>query len=186
MTVKNSPKNTIEVTDENTMENSIIILLILVACLSRLIPHLPNFTAVGAMALFAGAKIGSKRLALFVPLAAMLLSDLFLGFHSTMIFVYGAIALAALIGHWGWKRWQWKGLVGLSLFSSLLFFVITNFGVWLTGGYEQSWQGLSTCFTLAIPFFSHQVVGDLLFTGVIFGFYAVIQALSRRFMAPTI
>jgi|SRR6185312_417714 len=178
MTVKNSPQ-------KSTMENSTIIFLIGLACFSRLIPHWPNFTAIGGMALFAGAQISSKRVAILIPLAAMLLSDFVLGFHSTMVFVYGAIALVALLGHWGWQRWQWKGLAGMSLLSSLLFFVITNFGVWLTGGYEHSWQGLMTCFAMAIPFFQAQVSGDLLFTGVIFGAFAAIQIFSRRFIAPT-
>jgi hypothetical protein len=158
MTVKNSA--------EGTLKNSTIIALILVACFSRLIPHPPNFTAIGAMALFAGAHLGSKRVALLVPLAAMFFSDLVLGLHPTMVFVYVSVALITLLGRWSWQRWQGRSLIGMSLVSSLLFFVITNFGVWLTGGYEHSLQGLVTCFALAIPFFSYQVLGDLLFTSM--------------------
>jgi hypothetical protein len=170
---------------KNSARNSTIVMMILAACFSRLIPHAPNFTAIGAMALFAGAQLDSKRVAIFVPLMALFLSDLLLGFHNTMLYVYGAVALIALIGKWGWGRWQWKGLAGLSLASSLLFFVITNLGVWITGGYEHSLQGLFTCYAMAIPFFETQIMGDLFFSGLIFGIFAVLQTVGRKILSST-
>lgn len=172
-------------TVKNSARHSSIALMILVACFSRLIPHAPNFTAIGAMAIFAGAQLDSKRVAVFVPLMALFLSDLLIGFHSTMIFVYASVAIIALIGKWGWNRWQWKGLAGLSLVSSLLFFLITNLGVWLTGGYEHSLQGLMTCYAMAIPFFETQIMGDLCFTGLIFGTFAAMQAIGRKILSST-
>jgi hypothetical protein len=171
-------------TVKNSARHSTIVMMILAAAFSRLIPHAPNFTAIGAMALFAGAQLDSKRVAVFVPLMALFLSDLVIGFHDTMLFVYGAVALVALVGRFGWAQWRWKGLAGLSLFSSLLFFGITNFGVWMSGMYASTWQGLVTCYAMAIPFLQTQILGDLFFAGVIFGLFAALQALGRRFQSP--
>jgi hypothetical protein len=172
-------------TVKNSARNSTIVMMILAACLSRLIPHAPNFTAIGAMALFAGAQLDSKRVAVLVPLMALFLSDLLIGFHNTMFFVYGAVALVTLLGRFGWARWQWKGLVGLSLLSSLLFFAITNFGVWASGGYEHSFSGLVSCYALAIPFFETQIWGDLFFTGLIFGAFAALVTAGRKISSTT-
>ncbi len=143
--------------------------LILVAAFSRLIPHPVNFTAVSAMALFGGAYL-SKKQSLIVPIAALLLSDLALGFHSTMIFVYLAFSLIVVLG-WGLKDQKSVFKLGtFSLVSSSLFFLISNFGVWLMEGfYAPTWQGLVTCFVAAIPFFQNQLAGDLMFTAVMFG-----------------
>src|SRR3989344_1820958 len=103
--------------------------LILVAAFSRLIPHPWNFTAIGAIALFGGSFVPSKKLSLVLPLASLILSDLVLGFHSTMVFVYAAFSLNVLLG-WGLRDNQTPVKVtSYALLSSSLFFLITNFGV---------------------------------------------------------
>lgn len=160
--------------------------LILVAAFSRLIPHPANFTAVAAMALFGGTYL-SKKQSLMVPMAALLLSDLALGFHNTMIFVYVAFALIVILG-WGLKDQKSVFKVGtFTLVSSSLFFVISNFGVWLMEGfYAPTWQGLVTCFVAAIPFFQNQLAGDLMFTAVMFGGFELAKRMLPQLSISTV
>jgi hypothetical protein len=150
--------------------------LIVVAAFSRLIPHPWNFTAIGAIALFGGSFVPSKKLSLVIPLAALILSDLVLGFHSTMVFVYAAFTLTVLIG-WGLRENRTAVKVtSYALLSSSLFFLITNFGVWAMGGmYPMTASGLVSSYVAAIPFFDNQIYGDLFFSGVLFGGYAYMR-----------
>ena len=138
----------------------IIIAFMLIAVLFRLVPHLPNFTPVTSIALFGGLYFSNKTLAYVAPLFIMLLSDLFLGFHSISIVVYAAFLFVSFIGT------QSKNpSVFAILLSSISFFVITNFGVWLIS-YPKSWVGLVECYTLAIPFFRNSLLGDFFYSGV--------------------
>ena len=158
-----------------TAKNLISVSLIMAAAFSRLIPHSPNFTSVGAMALFAGSLFGMSFSALLVPVVAMLLTDFILGFHSTQIFVYGSLVLSVLMGATLLKD-QAKGrkLLVVTLLSSILFFIVTNLGVWLVGGfYSGDIKGLVECYIMALPFFTNQVAGDLLFSGLLFYGYSV-------------
>lgn len=161
-----------------------IVLMVLAAAFSRLIPHPWNFTAIGAMALFGGAYVPSKRLSVIVPLVALFLSDLVLGFHSTMLFVYVPFIVMAL---YGWTLRENKGVVRLAtaaLVSSSMFFLVSNFGVWMTGGmYAMTWQGLVNCYVAAIPFFNNQIMGDLFFTGVLFGAAEVLKKTAPQVFA---
>lgn len=154
--------------------------MILAAAFSRLIPHVPNVTAVTAMALLGGAYLSNRSLAVIVPVAALFLSDLVLGFHDTVPFVYGSLALISLLSAWGvGKNWTGSRLALVSLLSSLLFFTITNFGVWMVGGlYEKSAQGLATCYVMALPFLGTQMIGDLFYTALLFGAVEGIRRLS--------
>ncbi len=155
-----------------------IICAILLAALSRLIPHPANFSPVIAMALFAGASLADRRLALIVPLAAMLLSDLLLGLHGTMVFVYGGIVLVVLGGRWlGERRGAWL-LTGAAVGGSLVFFIVSNAGVWLSGGlYPLSGAGLLACFIAALPFLHTTLLSTLLYGGL---FVLVEQRVVRR------
>jgi hypothetical protein len=147
--------------------------LILAAALSRLLPHPANVTPIAAMAL-AGGVYFNKRIALIVPLAALVLSDLFIGFHNTALFVYGSFILIGFIGLWLQSHKKMLPIAGAALVSSILFFVVTNFGVWITGGgwfYPKTWQGLIECYTLALPFFRNTIVGDMVYTAVLFGLF---------------
>jgi hypothetical protein len=146
------------------------VLLIVFAALSRFVPHPDNFTPIAAMALFGGVYFG-RRYALIIPLAAMVVSDYFIGFHNTIPYVYGSFILAGLIGIWLQKHKSVGWIVGGTLTSSVLFFVVTNFGVWVTGGYPQSFGGLVECYVAAIPFFRNTVLGDLVYVAVLFGLY---------------
>ncbi len=146
------------------------VLLIAFAALSRFVPHPENFTPIAAMALFGGVYF-DKRYAFVVPLVAMVVSDYFIGFHNIVPYVYGSFVLAGLIGIWLKNHKSVGWIVGASLTSSVLFFVVTNFGVWVTGGYPQNFGGLVECYIAAIPFFRNTVLGDLLYVGVLFGLY---------------
>lgn len=158
--------------------------IVLSAAAMRLIPHPPNFTPMAAMALFGGAYFSSKKGAFAVPLSAMVLSDLILGFvtydygwfHATMPFIYGSFALTVCLGFWVRHR-RTPLRIGLAaLISAVLFFVISNFGVWLTGGlYPRTLEGLVTCYIAAIPFFRNTLGGNVAYTITLFGGYALLQ-----------
>lgn len=144
--------------------------MIAFAAMTRLMPHPPNFTAVTALALFAGAQIADRRLALVVPLAAMFLTDLMLGLHSGMLLVYLCVAAMVGAGALLGPRAQALKLAGASLAGSVLFFAVTNFGVWAMDGlYPRTMAGLAECYVAAIPFFQNAVIGDLFFTAALFG-----------------
>ena len=147
--------------------------IILMAALSRLLPHPPNFTPLAAIAL-AGGVYMNKRLALVIPLAALLLSDAVLGFHRTMIFVYASFVLTGFMGIWLKSHKRPLPVFGAALMSSVLFFIVTNFGVWLMQNgvaYPNSLPGLLECYTAAIPFFRNTVLGDVVYTAVLFGVF---------------
>ena len=160
----------------------VLIAMVLAAAASRLIPHPPNLTSVTAVALFGGAYLSDKRLAFLVPLAALLLSDLILGFYSHMEVVYLSFALIVCIGLWLQKRRSAFHIAGAALASSVLFFLLTNFGVWAFESlYPKTMAGLIACYVAAIPFFQNTLQGDLFFTAVLFGGFALLE---RRF--PTL
>ncbi len=149
--------------------------IVLFAAMMRLLPHYPNFTPVAAIALFGGAHFGKRWLAFFIPLAALFISDLFLGFHGMMLPVYLSFALVVLLGTLMKNNIRIPGVIGGALAASSLFFLITNFAVWAGSPfYAQSVQGLISCYIAAIPFFHTSILGDLFYSGVFFGgFYFV-------------
>lgn len=150
--------------------------LIVLAAVARLLPHLPNFTPIIAIALFGGVYFSDKRLAFAVPFAAMLASDIFLGFYSSMIFVYIGFALAVGLGIFIRNRVNILSVGGAALGGAVLFFLITNFGVWLTGTmYPMTFQGLIASYTAGIPFFRYTLLGSLVYSGAMFGAFEYAQ-----------
>lgn len=146
------------------------------AAIMRLLPHWPNFTPVAAMALFGGVYISRKALAFIIPLAAMFLSDLIIGFHSTMLAVYVGVIITVLIGLGLKNRVKAGNVVIASLISSVIFFLITNFGAWMSGlmPYSKDFSGLVQAYIAGIPFFNNGLMGDLFYSTVFFGgFYLV-------------
>jgi len=144
--------------------------IIIAGAALRLVPHYPNFTPIAAIALFGGAYFTNKKLAVIVPFAAMLLSDLVLGYHSTFLAVYISFALIVAIGFTLQKKRTVSKILIASVSSSILFFVITNFAFWYTGAlYPMNAAGLAACYTAAIPFFQNTLLGDLVYTGLFFG-----------------
>ncbi|PIS10214.1 MAG: hypothetical protein COT73_10520 [Bdellovibrio sp. CG10_big_fil_rev_8_21_14_0_10_47_8] len=159
------------------------LLMVLVGVMTRWLPHPPNMTAVMALGFVAGAVVPQRWLAILVPLVALLISDLVLGFHGTMIYVYGATALITILslGLFSGKKNSVLALGSWGFFSSGVFFVITNLGVWLQGGlYPLTKQGLIDSFVMALPFYGNQLLGDLLYASL---FFAAKAFYDRRVLA---
>jgi len=156
----------------------VVVLMILAAAASRLIPHPPNLASITAVALFGGAYLTNKRLALIVPIAALFLSDLILGFYRHMEIVYGSFLLVVFLGFWLQKKRSALRIAGAALASSAIFFIVTNFGVWAFESlYPKTAAGLLACYVAAIPFFQNTLVGDALYTAVLFGGFALAERL---------
>lgn len=167
--------------------------MILFAALTRLFPHYPNFTAIGAIAVFGGSVIKDRKMAFILPLAALILSDIFLelftpikGFYGMgQLFVYGAFVLITWLAGFMGKR-SVANVAFAAVWSGLIFFIISNFGVWLLSGsfYPKTLGGLMACYWAAIPFYQGHVmgsfllngiIGDLFFTALLFGIYGIIE-----------
>jgi hypothetical protein len=146
--------------------------MILIAAFTRLIPHPPNFTAIGAMALFGGAYFSRKSLAFAVPLIAMFFSDMIIGFHQGMYAVYLSFIFIVMIGLTLKNKKKAGNVFLASVSASVLFFVITNFAQWLSYPlYSKDIAGLIACYVAAIPFFHYTLLGDLFFVGALFGLF---------------
>ena len=169
--------------------NVILFLLILIVAFSRLVPHPLNFTPIGALGLFAGAYLLDRR-SWMLPLCALLLSDLVIGFYEpiAMTFVYLGFALSAFLGRYllSEKRAAIR-LGGAALGSAIIFFILSNFGTWLSGTlYPMSLAGLIECYVMAVPFFGNTLLGDLFYTVVLFGCFEVIQVwMQKRYITKT-
>ena len=144
--------------------------LILILAFARLIPHPPNFTPIIAVALVSGYFFKNINLSLLILLVAMLLSDLFIGFYENMIFVYASLLLITFVFHKISKKINFKNLFIYCFAGSLIFFIVSNFGVWALGSpgvldvaYERNLSGLVECYILAIPFFGNTFLSTLIF-----------------------
>jgi hypothetical protein len=164
--------------------------MILGGILLRLVPHLPNFSPISATALFSGTYL-KKRYSFILPLVAMAISDYLLlyanpfggsvtglqpitaMFHSTTPYVWGSFMISGLIGLWLRKNNTPSNIILAALVASTQFFLITNFGVWAAGAYSRGLDGLLTSYVMGLPFFQWTILGDLFYTGVFFGSYAL-------------
>ena len=169
---------------KNYREQALIAgLLVVFAIATRIIfnmAHIYNFNAMMATGLFAGAYLGSKRMGLIIPFIAMLVTDAVIGFYDwkLMAVVYGAFAVAVLLGRFYAKDATLLRWIGSVLGGSLTFFVATNFAVWIFGDgtfYPHTLAGLGECFTMAIPFYRNSLIGDLTWSTVLFGGYELIR-----------
>ena len=144
--------------------------LILVLVFARLIPHPPNFTPIIAVAIMSGYFFRNIYLSFAILLISMLLADAFIGFYNNMLFVYLSLFLIAFVFFKISKKINFKNLFIYSFFGSLIFFIISNFGVWALGSpgvydiaYEKNLNGLVECYILAIPFFGNTFLSTLIF-----------------------
>jgi len=150
--------------------------IIFALALFRLLPHWPNVSPVAAMALFGGAYFADKRLAFIVPFVALFLSDLVLGLHNSMIFVYAGFALTVAIGFMLKNKITFTNTSFAVVASSVLFFLLTNFGAWMTSAlYAKTAEGLMQAFVAGIPFFQNSLMGNLVYAAVIFGGYHLLK-----------
>ena len=160
------------------MQNLLIVLkkeifpisLILILAFARLIPHPPNFTPIIAVAIVSGYFFKNINLSLLTLLVAMLISDLFIGFYENVIFVYVSLLLITFVFHKISNKINFKNLFICGFAASLIFFVVSNFGVWALGSpgvydiaYEKSLSGLIECYILAIPFFGNTFLSTVIF-----------------------
>lgn len=156
---------------------------IVLAALSRILPHPYNFTPLGAIALFGAAYFNDKKWAILIPLLAMWSSDLLLNnffyssyyegltlFTSAMFWVYGSLFIIALLGMKFLKKVTIPRVLGGALSASVIFFIVSNFGTWIASPmYPLTVEGLIACYTAAIPFFHNTLAGDLIYCTTLFG-----------------
>ena len=178
--------------------------LIFVAALTRLLPHPPNFSPVEAIALFGGAYFASRKWALLVPLAGLLVSDLALGamhggtylqyftaatYLPSLLAIYACVALCSLLGFGLRGRVNGSRVLGYSLAGSVLFFVLSNFATWLTAiavpGYPACNAGLGACYVAGIPFFQWTVLGTLFYAALLFGGFELLRKRMPALQAQT-
>lgn len=146
----------------------------------RLLPHPANFAPVAAVSIFGGA-ILPRRIGLWVPLVAMMASDFVIGFYKIMPVTWGCYLLIALASSIWLKKLKLARGAFLTVGSSVFFFIVTNFAVWLWGGlYSHSWAGLSQCYTMALPFFRNTLLSDMVYTAGLFTVYAFARQLSYK------
>jgi len=167
---------------------ALIICMLVIGIGSRLVPHYPNFTAVGAVSLFAAAFGGRRSVAIIIPYLVMLLSDLILnnivyaraypadyaGFiflYRGALWSYAAFGLIVMFGYALFKKGvDFTKVIFGGLGASLIFFLLSNFGVWAaTGAYPISFAGLMSCYIAGLPFLLNQVLGDLFYSLILFG-----------------
>ena len=141
--------------------------IFLVLSASRFIPHPPNFTSLLALSFYIPAILGAR----YIPalIISFLITDYFIGFHSTVAFTWGSVIIIGLISKYFIKNITTR--ISGALMGALLFFLITNFGVWSLGSYGYTFEGLIICYTLAIPFFAQTIISTLLFSSIIEGLY---------------
>lgn len=162
----------------------VLTVIVLLAALSRLLPHPYNFTPIGAMALFGAAYFCNRILSFIVPLVSMWISDLiinnivyaqyqesFVWFTEGFYWMYGSFLLIGVLGHFTLKNIKPATVIGSGLAASIIFFLITNFGVWASGLYPATIEGLMTSYAAGVPFFGNTLAGDLFYCTVLFGAY---------------
>ena len=159
--------------------------LILILAFSRLIPHPPNFTPIIAVAIISSYFFKNLNFSLIILLIAMLISDLLIGFYENVFFVYGSLLLITFIFHKISKKINFKNLFVFSFAGSLIFFIISNFGVWILGSpgldnlpYDKNLNGLIECYILAIPFFGNTFLSPLIFAYPVIFIYKSLPAWS--------
>lgn len=163
----------------NKQQNSpTIIALTIAAIIGRFFPHPANMTPLGATSLFSGAKL-KRPWSYLVPLFILFLTDLFLGFHSTMIYVYASFAVGIFLSEKFLKNNFTLFRMGtLSVINPTIFFIVTNFGVWLSGGiYPKTAFGLSQSYLMGLPFYKNMLIGDIVFG---LGFFALHYLITKN------
>ena len=172
-----------------------ILVIILLASISRIIPHYPNFTPLCAIALFGGKYFKNKYLAFIIPTLALWFSDLiinnfiinqyfesFIFFYSGFYWQYGSLLLIVFLGRKTLKKIYLLKLIGVSISSSLIFFIISNFGVWASSSlYSNDFMGLISCYIAAIPFYFGTISGTLFYSFFLFGSYELLFKNSLKF-----
>jgi hypothetical protein len=146
------------------------LILLVLGIFLRLFIIAPNFSPAIALVLFGGVYL-KKQYAYIFPVALMMISDLFLGMHQLIFFTWGSLILVSLIGRWLRYHKAPTTVIGSGVGSAVVFFLITNFGVWLMGYYPQTAEGLLRCYAMAVPFFRSTVTSTIFYSVTFFGLY---------------
>jgi hypothetical protein len=174
----------------NSSFSYLVILAVLIALgvAGRLLPHPPNFTPMAAIALFAGFIFVKRYMSVVAVVVTMLLCDYF-AFGSlsaewfgskSMFVVYLALLFPIVFKKFLQKKLGVLRIAGAAFASSSVFFIATNFAVWaFSPMYAKTFEGLVLCYTMAIPFFQNTIVGDLIWSGAIFGAYLALRNYSN-------
>lgn len=165
----------------------IAVLIVISGVLARLLPHHPNIVPIAALCLFGGVYLPKKFA--FLPLLALFISDYFIGFYGIdMLYVYGSFALTGVIGLWIRRHKKPLPVIISAFASSVMFFLITNFGVWAlpNNWYPHTLAGLIQSYTMALPFFRNSLIGDVGYTALLFGGYELLQKFASRYLPSKI
>lgn len=174
----------------------LIVLFIAIILIGRILPHPYNFTPLIAVTLLSSYSLSNKFLAIMIPLVGFWSSDLFINnyiyagyftdftvFNSGMIWTYGAIVLVALMGSSFLNKISAGKVVLASLSGSTIFYLISNFGVWLFSPmYAKTLIGLTQCYSLALPFYGTSLMGDLIYSAILFGAYQLVFSKNPNFL----
>jgi hypothetical protein len=171
--------NTLHQHRETLIIRTIVILaMIAVAAALRVMPHPWNFTPVGAMALFSGAVIKNRRVALLFPLIALFAGDIFIGFHKLMPLVYASFLIDVALGYWIRDHRTLARIGGITLLGAVQFFLVTNFGVWaLLDGFPHTAAGLIACYFAGLPLLLNTLTGDAFYAMLFFGSFSLAERL---------
>ena len=162
-----------------------LIAIIMIAAISRLVPHPWNASPIMAIALFAGATFSNKKFAFTVPLVAMLLSDVVIGFYPTWPVTYFCFMVSVVIGQRLMQTPSFTRVAGGTLAASSFFFVVTNFVCWLTmPEYTKDLSGLGLCYFRAVPFFRNALLADMVFSALLFGSFGLSERLFPALRRP--
>ncbi|MFA5051504.1 MAG: DUF6580 family putative transport protein [Patescibacteria group bacterium] len=147
----------------------------------RFLPHSYNFVPVGALALFSGTYIRSKW-GVLMPVAAMAVTDVFIGWHNIVLFTWGSYAVIGMIGWWVRQKPNVLKIAAGTVSGSVIFYLLTNFAVWAwTPLYQKTWAGLIQSYVMAVPFYRNTFFGDLFYVAVFFGVYqAAVYLVAKR------
>ena len=150
---------------------SICLGIFLALAVSRFVPHPPNFTSLIALSFYVPVIFGRQ----FIPaiILSFAITDLVIGYHYGTFFTWGSVLLIGLISNY-FRKSLIKRLSG-ALVGAIIFFIVTNFGVWISGMYEYSFNGIISCYVAAIPFFAYSAISTILFSFLIEIFYKIYQ-----------
>lgn len=173
--------------NENLLYRTLLALVIVaIASALRIAPHPWNFTPVGAMALFSGAVIKNRCLALTAPLVALFAGDIFIGFHKLMLVVYASFLVSVAIGFWLRDRRTVTRITLATVLGAVQFFIVADLGVWaLMPTYPHTWQGLLASYVAALPFLLNMLAGDAVYAILFFGAFAMAERLFPVLREPS-
>ena len=160
------------------MKYLLAVLFLIMGVVMRVVPFAPNFTPLLSISLLTGLYT-KNRYFVILPILIMLISDLYIGNHITAIWVYSSLLLIFVFGYF-MKKSSYTSIVTFSIISSITFFIVSNFGVWVTGGYSHTFEGLITCYLTAIPFYKNTLLSTILYSSSIHFIVSFIPSLNKQ------